>query len=124
MAEGYNPHKAAVESLLAEVVDMDMGTLIKSVPDIYEYIPDLSSVELQQIKAAFLDRADKIGDKKLIRSIMTSCEKKIKRETQIQDIRYNRETQAAFLDLDEKGLPKLSIQNFYQIMQCDPFYKQ
>lgn len=119
----YDPHKEAVDLLLQEVVDMDMGQLIKSVPDIYEYIPDLNSVELQQVKAAFLDRADKIGDKKLIRSIMVSCEKKLKKDAKISEIRYNRETQAAYLELDDRGVAKETIENFFQIMICDPFYK-
>ena len=104
MADNRDPHKEAVELLLSEVVDMDMTQLIQATPDIYQYIKDINSVELQQVKAAFLDRADKIGDKKLIRSIMVSCEKKIKKEAKISEIRYNRETQAAYLDLDDRGV--------------------
>ena len=123
MDKNYNPHKEAVETLLDEVVDMDMNTLIRSTPDIYEFIPDLHSVEIQQVKAAFLMRADELGDKKLIRSIMASCEKKIKKQEQIQTVRFNRESQVAFLEYDEKGEPKESIDNFFQIMQCDPFYR-
>lgn len=121
--DNYNPHKETVEALLDEVVDMDINALIRSVPDIYEFIPDLQSVELQQVKAAFLMRADELGDKKLIRSIMTSCEKKIKKQEQIETIRFNRESQIAFLEYDDKGAPKESIENFFQIMQCDPFYR-
>ena len=71
---GFDSRKNAVDLLMEEVADMDMGQLIKSVPDIYEFIKDLDSVEIKQVKAAFLDRASKIGDKRLINSIMTSCE--------------------------------------------------
>ena len=120
--DNYNPHKEAVEALLNEVTDMDMGALIRSVPDIYESIPDVQSVEMQQIKAAFLMRAEEVGDKKLIRSIMTSCERKIKKNKEIQEIRINREMLPAYLDYNERGLPVESISNFYNIMCCDPFY--
>lgn len=121
--DNYNPHKEAVDALLAEVVDMDMTALIRSVPDIYEFLPDIQSVETQQVKAAFLNRADELGDKKLIRSIMTACEKKIKKNEQIQEVRYNRETLPAFLDYTERGLPADTIANYFNIMCCDPFYK-
>ena len=121
--DNYNPHKETVDALLNEVVDMDMGALIKSVPDIYEFIPDIQSVEIQQVKAAFLTRADELGDKKLIRSIMTACEKKIKKNENIEAIRYNREMLPAFLDYNERGQPAESIANFYNIMCCDPFYR-
>ena len=107
--------KEAIEALMEEVSDMDFPTLIKSVPDIYEFIHDIDSVEMKQVKASFLDRADKIGDKKLINSIMVSCEKKIKKEAKISEIRYNRETQAAYLDLDDRGVAKETIENFFQI---------
>lgn len=120
---GFDSRKNAVDLLMEEVADMDMGQLIKSVPDIYEFIKDLDSVEIKQVKAAFLDRASKIGDKRLINSIMTSCEKQIKKHTRSETIRYNRETQAAFIELDDRGLPKESISNFLNIMLCDPFYK-
>lgn len=120
---GFDSRKNAVDLLMEEVADMDMGQLIKSVPDIYEFLHDLDSVELKQVKAAFLDRASKIGDKRLINSIMTSCEKQIKKHTRSETIRYNRETQAAFIELDDRGLPKESISNFLNIMLCDPFYK-
>lgn len=120
---GFDSRKNAVDLLMEEVADMDMGQLIKSVPDIYEFIKDLDSVEIKQVKAAFLDRASKIGDKRLINSIMTSCEKQIKKNTRSETIRYNRETQAAFIELDDRGLPKESISNFLNIMLCDPFYK-
>lgn len=120
---GFDSRKNAVDLLMEEVADMDMGQLIKSVPDIYEFLHDLDSVELKQVKAAFLDRASKIGDKRLINSIMTSCEKQIKKHTRSENIRYNRETQAAFIELDDRGLPKESISNFLNIMLCDPFYK-
>lgn len=118
----YNPRKDAVEMLMEEVSDMDMGQLIKTVPDIYEFIKDIDSVEIKQVKAAFLDRADKIGDKKLISSIMSSCERQIKKNARTESIRYNRELQPAFIELDDKGLPKESIANFLNIMLCDPFY--
>lgn len=120
---GFDSRKNAVDLLMEEVADMDMGQLIKSVPDIYEFIHDLDSVEIKQVKAAFLDRASKIGDKRLINSIMTSCEKQIKKTARSETIRYNRETQAAFIELDDRGLPKESISNFLNIMLCDPFYK-
>ena len=120
---GFDSRKNAVDLLMEEVAGMDMGQLIKSVPDIYEFIKDLDSVEIKQVKAAFLDRASKIGDKRLINSIMTSCEKQIKKHTRSETIRYNRETQAAFIELDDRGLPKESISNFLNIMLCDPFYK-
>ena len=119
----YNPHKMAADALIDEIDDMDMPALIKSVPDLYEYIPDLNSVELAQVKAAFLTRAEKIGDKKLIQSIMSSCEKKIKKAERSDTIRYNREVQPAFLEFTDKGAPKESINNFLQIMLCDPHYK-
>lgn len=115
--------KEAIEALMEEVSDMDFPTLIKSVPDIYEFIHDIDSVEMKQVKASFLDRADKIGDKKLINSIMVSCEKQIKKNARSEAIRFNRELQPAFLDLDDKGLPKESISNFLNIMMSDPFYK-
>lgn len=123
MSNQIDPHKEAVDELLEEVVSMDMGQLIRSVPDIYEFLPDINSVEIQQVKAAFLDRADQVGDKKLIRSIMTSCERQIKKKARSETIRFNREVQPAFLELDDKGVPKESIDNFLQIMLCDPFYK-
>lgn len=123
MSNEYQPRKEAMEALLNEVVDMDMGALIKSVPDVYQFIPDLNSVELAQVKAAFLTRAEQIGDKKLIHSIMTSCEKQIKKKEQIETIRYNREVQLPFLEYSDKGLPKDTINNFFQVMSCDPFYK-
>ena len=123
MEDQYNPHKEAVDTLLKEVEDMDMNTMIRSVPDIYDYIPDLDAVELKQVKAAFLIRAAKLGDKKLIQSIMTSCEKKIRKTEQIETVRYNREVQPAFIDYDSKGMPVDSISNFLSIMLCDPFYK-
>ena len=107
----YNPHKMAADALIDEIDDMDMPALIKSVPDLYEYIPDLNSVELAQVKAAFLTRAEKIGDKKLIQSIMSSCEKKIKKAERSDTIRYNREVQPAFLEFTDKGAPKESINN-------------
>ena len=114
----YNPHKTAADALIDEIDDMDMPALIKSVPDLYEYIPDLNSVELAQVKAAFLTRAEKIGDKKLIQSIMSSGEKKIKKAERSDTIRYNREVQPAFLEFTDKGAPKESINNFLQIMLC------
>ena len=121
--ENYDPKKEAVQVLINEVSDMDMLTLIKSVPDIYEFLKDLDSVEIKQVKAAFLDRASKIGDKKTISSIMTSCERQIKKNARSEEIRFNAKMQPAFIELDGNGLPKESINNFLNIMLCDPFYK-
>ena len=123
MSDSYNPNKESVEMLLTEVEDMDMMQLIKSVPDIYDFIKDINSVEIKQVKAAFLDRASKVGDKRTIQSIMTSCERQIKNNKRIEDIRFNREMQPAYLDLDDNGAPKESIENFLNIMLCDPFYR-
>lgn len=119
----YNPHKVAVDELLDEVLDMDMTAMIRSVPDIYDYIPNLDAVELKQIKAAFLTRAAELGDRKLIQGIMTSCENKIKKSEEVEAIRYNRQMQTAYIDYDAKGMPLESIQNFLNIMTCDPFYQ-
>lgn len=121
--EQYKVNKEAVESILEEVVDMDMNAMIKSVPDIYSFIHDLNSIELKQVKAAFLTRAAELGDKNLLRSIFTACEKQIKKTEAVEAIRYNRDTQPAFLDFDDKGLPKESIENFFRIMCCDPYYR-
>lgn len=123
MEDNYNPQKDAMEALLDEVVDMDMGALIKAVPDVYQYIPDLGSVELAQVKAAFLTRAKQIGDEKLIHSIMASCEKQIKKREQVETIRYNREVQLPFLEYSDKGIPLPTINNFFQIFSCDPYFK-
>ena len=119
----YDPQKEAVESLLTEVVDMDMNALIRSVPDVLEFVPDIESVEYKQVRAAFLSRAAELGDRKLIRSIFVSCEKKARKLEKIETVRFNRETQIAYLDYDEKGAPKDCIENFMQIMLCDPFYR-
>lgn len=123
MTDVYNPQKEAVEEIITEVKDMDLNALIKAVPDIYDCVHDLQSVEMQQAKAAFLARAIELGDKKLIRSIMTACEKKIKKIEKIENVRYARETQVAFLDYNERGEPKESIENFRMIMMSDPFYR-
>ena len=119
----YDPHKEAVDLLLEEVKDMDMQTIIKSVPDIYHYLPNIDSVEVKQVKAAFLTRAAEIGDKKLVQSIMTACEKDIRKQNKIETIRSNRESQIVYLDYDKSGAPEVSIQNFLNIMRYDPFYK-
>ena len=115
-------NQTALDVIIEECSDADMNALIKIVPDIYQLIRD--PVELEQAKSALLIRADQIGDKKLIHSIMTSVEKKARNEKRIETIRFNRETAAAYLDLDKNGIPLDTISNFYNIMTCDPHYKR
>lgn len=122
MPDGYNPYKDIVETLLKEVADMDMMELIGSVPEIYNHIRDINSVELAQVKSAFLNRAGQIGDRSLVKSIMVKCEAKIKKNEQIETVRYNRDMLPAYIDYNERGLPVESIANFLSIMSCDPFY--
>lgn len=117
----YNPYKDAVEVFLAEISDMDMPGLIKTVPDIYETIHD--PVQLEIAKSAFIDRASKVGDPKLISNIMRSCEKKAKHDEQLIETRLNRELSPAYIALGSRGEPLETIENFFNIMQCDPFYK-
>lgn len=114
--------ETALDVIIEECRDADMNYLIKIVPDIYEMIKD--PVALTQAKSAVLQKADEIGDKKLIQSIMSSIEKKAKSDRQRADIQYRRETTAVFLDLDKNGLPCDTIKNFLNIMVCDSHYKQ
>ena len=116
-----NSKETALDVIIEECKDADMTALIRIVPDIYELIQD--PVALAQAKSALLIRADEIGDKKLIQSIMTSVEKQLKSEAHKKAITFNRETSAAFLDLDKNGLPCDTITNFKQIMLCDRRYK-
>ena len=113
--------QTALDVIIEETKDADMNALIRIVPDIYDLIKD--SVELEQAKSALLIRADEIGDMKLIKSIMTSIERKAKNEKRIEAIRFNRETSAEFLELDKNGVPCDTITNFKQIMLCDRRYK-
>lgn len=119
----YNPDKEAVEQLLLDVVDMDLNTLIRSTPDMYDFIRDIESVEMKQVEAAFLTRAAELGDRQVIKQIISACRKRIKKSEQIEAVRYNRETLPAFIDYDSKGLPVESISNFFSIMNCDPYYR-
>lgn len=113
--------REAVDIVIEESADADMPALIKMVPDIYDWFRE--PVSLAQAKAALLQRADEIGDKKLIQSIMSSIEKRERNEKRIATIQFNRETSAAFLDLDKNGVPCDTISNFFNIMTCDPRYK-
>lgn len=115
-------NQTALDIVVEECKDANMTQLIKIVPDIYDLIKD--PVELEQAKSALLIKADEIGmDVKLIKSIMTSIERKAKNEKRIETIRFNRETAAAYLDLDKNGIPLDTISNFFNIMTCDPHYK-
>lgn len=116
-----NGKETALDVIIEECKDADMTALIRIVPDIYELIND--QVALAQAKSALLIRADEIGDKKLIQSIMTSVEKQRKSAERQRAITFNRDTSAAFLDLDKNGLPCDTITNFKQIMLCDSRYK-
>lgn len=114
-------HQQALDNLIHDIQQMDMNGLIKSTPDLYEMLRD--PVELEQVKAMFLQRADEIGDKKLIQKIMSSIEQKRRKDQKMTEVRINRELSPAFLDLDRDGRPLDTIQNFYNIMSCDHFYK-
>lgn len=116
-----NSKETALDVIIEECKDADMTALIKFVPDVYDLVKD--KVTLSQIKSIILTRADEIGDKKLIQSIMTSCERSKKAKEHQEAITFNRETSAAFLDLDKNGLPCDTITNFKQIMLCDRRYK-
>jgi hypothetical protein len=116
-------NKEAIQNIITEVADMNMNQIIQSVPDIFKFIPNPQSVEMKQVRAAFLSRASELGDKTLIRSIFTACEREIKKKESLETIRFNRDMQPAFLDFDEKGKPKESIENFFRIMTTDQHYR-
>ena len=111
----------ALSDLIQDIQQLDMNDLIKSTPDLYDLVRD--PVELEQVKAMFLQRADEIGDKKLIQKIMTSIEQKRRKDQKMTEVRINRELSPAFLDLDRDGRPLDTIQNFFNIMSCDRFYE-
>ena len=111
----------AVDVVMQEAKDADMGALVRMVPDIYEFIHD--PVQLEQAKSALLIRADEIGDRKMIQPIMTAIEREGRNKKRLANIQYNRDAAAAFLDLDKNGLPCDTISNFFGIMTCDPHYK-
>ena len=119
--EFYSPMKSAVESLIDTIDDMDMGDLIKSATDVYDIVRD--PVELTVAKSAFLNRATQIGDKKLIQSIFSAIEKKLKKEEKIARAQIAREEMPIYLDTDPNGVPLETINNFLNIMLIDQKYK-
>ena len=118
--EFYTPPKNAVESLMATVSEMDMEDLIKSASDVYAIVKD--PVDLTMAKSTFLNRADQIGDKKLIQSIFTAIEKKRKKEEKIAKAQIARDSLDFYLETDPNGLPTETINNFLSIMLWDKRY--
>lgn len=118
--EFYSPMKSAADALITEISDMDMGELIKNAPDVYDIVKE--PVQLTVAKAAFLNRAAQVGDKKLIQSIFSAIEKKRKREEKIAKAQIARDSLDFFLETDQNGLPLETINNFLNIMLWDKRY--
>ena len=119
--DSYSPDKESVEMFLETVSDMTMTQLIKTVPDIFDLVHD--PVQLEIAKSAFLDRASRIGDPKLISNVIKTCESQIKTDERLTEARINRSLAPAYVTLGARGEPLETIENFFNIMSCDPFYK-
>ena len=98
-----------------------MGELIKNAPDIYEAVKD--PVKLSQAKAAYLDRAGQIGDKRLIQSIFSAIEKKRKEQAKSAMANRNRSESEVYIETGPNGAPLETIGNFLSIMLHDERYK-
>lgn len=100
---------------------MDMDDLIKCAPDIYSEVKD--PVELSVMKSAFLNRAAKVGDKKLIQSIFSAIEKKRRKQQQTAMAERLREDCPVYLDTGPDGAPLDTINNFLSILLNDERYR-
>ena len=118
--EFYSPMRSAVETLMEAVNDMDMGELIKSATDVYDIVRD--PVDLTVAKSAFLNRAEQVGDKKLIQSIFSAIEKKRAKEEKLARAQIARDEMPVYLETDPNGAPLETIKNFLEIMVSDPKY--
>ena len=120
--EFYSPMKSATETLLETVDEMDMGDLIKSATDVYDIIRD--PIELTIAKSAFLNRAEQVGDKKLIQSIFSAIDKKRQKEERLARAQIARDEMPVYLETGPDGAPLETIKNFLSIMIEDPKYMQ
>ena len=113
------PEPIAAESLTDEnIATMDNQTLINSVISSF----DLEEFEQIRVQAIMQIRAKELGITKAV-SMMISAYKK--KDRQLEN-KYNRSLAKREcnipLQLDDKGIPCVTIDNFLLIMQNDPFY--
>ena len=99
---------------------MDMAELIRCAPGIYDTVKD--PVQLSITKAAFLNRAAQVGDKRLIQSIFTAIDKKRKDQAKQALAKRKQSDTEVYIETGPNGAPLETIGNFLNIMLHDDRY--
>ena len=97
-----------------------MAELIRCAPGIYDTVKD--PVQLSITKAAFLNRAAQVGDKRLIQSIFTAIDKKRREQAKQALAKRNQSDTEVYIETGPNGAPLETIGNFLNIMLHDDRY--